>query len=100
MRFAAKRCNSGWTVRSFVATMYQLRFDFHAVPGAFLVNNSAAGAKLVPASSKRARQQLRYEKRCRKLETYLGNFARFRRRPERALQCIPVQSLAHLLLRL
>jgi hypothetical protein len=32
--------------------MYQLRFDFPAVPGAFLVNNSVAGAKWVSYSPK------------------------------------------------
>ncbi len=32
MRFARNRCNSGWTVRSLLATMYQLGFDFQAVP--------------------------------------------------------------------
>src|SRR5215813_7592834 len=47
MRFATKRCSSGWTVRSLVATMYQLGLDFQATPAAFLVNSSAAGAKLV-----------------------------------------------------
>src|SRR5215470_11035045 len=44
MRFATKRSNSGWIVRSFVATMYQLGFDFHAVPSTFCVNKSATGA--------------------------------------------------------
>src|SRR5215472_14776802 len=32
IRFATKRSNSGWIVRSFVATMYQLGFDLQAVP--------------------------------------------------------------------
>src|SRR5262245_51948089 len=44
MRFATKRSNSGCIVRSFVATMYQLGFDLHAVPSTFCVNKSATGA--------------------------------------------------------
>jgi hypothetical protein len=32
MRFAKKRCRSGSKARSFLPTMYQLGFDFHAVP--------------------------------------------------------------------
>jgi hypothetical protein len=32
MRFAKKRCRSGSKARSFLLTMYQLGFDFHAVP--------------------------------------------------------------------
>ena len=44
IRFATKRSNSGWMVRSFVATMYQLGFDLHAVPSPFCVNKSATGA--------------------------------------------------------
>jgi hypothetical protein len=32
MRFAKKRCRSGSKTRSFLHTMYQLGFDFHAVP--------------------------------------------------------------------
>ncbi len=47
MRFAAKRCSSGWTVRSALATMYQLGFDFHAVPSTFWEKRSAAGAACV-----------------------------------------------------
>src|SRR5271170_416688 len=48
MRFAAKRSKSGWTVRSWVATMDQLGFDRHAMPPSyFWVNRSAAGAKWV-----------------------------------------------------
>jgi len=31
-RFAKKRCRSGSKARSFLHTMYQLGFDFHAVP--------------------------------------------------------------------
>jgi len=31
------RSNSGWTVRSFVATMYQLGFDFQSGPFNLLV---------------------------------------------------------------
>ena len=34
----------GWTVRSLLATMYQLGFDRQATPGAFRLNRSAAGA--------------------------------------------------------
>ena len=45
IRFATKRSRSGCTVRSLVATMYQLGFVFHAVPSTFWVNKSAAGAK-------------------------------------------------------
>ena len=45
MRFARKRCNSGWTVRSFVATIYEAGFDLQATPSSFCVNRSAAGAK-------------------------------------------------------
>src|SRR6516225_11875699 len=44
IRFATKRSNSGWIVRSFVATMYQLGFDLHAVPSTLCVNKSATGA--------------------------------------------------------
>ena len=33
-----------WTVRPWLATMYQLGFDFQAVPGAFRLKRSAAGA--------------------------------------------------------
>src|SRR5262247_4786150 len=47
MRFATKRCSSGCTVRSLVATIYQLGLDFQATPAAFLLNSSAAGAKCV-----------------------------------------------------
>ena len=35
MRLAKNRSRSGWTVRSFSATMNQLGFDFHAVPSTF-----------------------------------------------------------------
>src|SRR4030095_10533179 len=38
IRFATKRSNSGWMVRSFVATMYQLGFDLQAVPSTFCLN--------------------------------------------------------------
>jgi hypothetical protein len=31
IRCAAKRCNSGWTVRSFLATMYRLGSDRHSL---------------------------------------------------------------------
>src|SRR5713101_4453830 len=44
IRFATKRCSSGWTVRSLLATMYQLGFDLQAVPSSFWLNRSAAGA--------------------------------------------------------
>jgi hypothetical protein len=44
MRFATKRSNSGWIVRSLVATMYQLGLDLHAVPSTFCLNKSATGA--------------------------------------------------------
>jgi hypothetical protein len=44
MRFAKKRCRSGWTVSSLLAVTYQLGFDFYAMPGACLVKRSAAGA--------------------------------------------------------
>jgi hypothetical protein len=47
MRLATKRCSSGWTVRSSFATMYQLRFDSHAVPWTFWAKRSAAGAACV-----------------------------------------------------
>ena len=43
MRFAKKRCRSGWTVSSLLHKTYQLGFDFHATPGACLVKRSAAG---------------------------------------------------------
>jgi len=48
MRFATKRCNSGCTVRSLVATMCQLGFDLQAVPSNFWVNKSAAGERGSP----------------------------------------------------
>ena len=47
IRFATKRSQSGWTVRSWLATMYQLGFDFQAVPSTFWLNRSAAGAAWV-----------------------------------------------------
>src|SRR6516162_11940409 len=47
IRFETKRSNSGWIVRSFVATMYQLGFDLQAVPSTFCLNKSAAGAAWV-----------------------------------------------------
>ena len=80
--------HSGWIVRSFVATMYQLGFDLHAVPSTFWLNKSATGAPCVaqisccsssgrsPAKdgtpsplAKRVRLQPRYGKNigCRKL---------------------------------
>jgi hypothetical protein len=36
MRLARKRSQSGWIVWSFLATMYQLGFDFQAVPATLL----------------------------------------------------------------
>src|SRR5579863_4863313 len=47
MRLATKRSSSGWTVRSFLATMYQLGLVFHAVPAAFWVNRSGTGTAWV-----------------------------------------------------
>ncbi len=47
MRFATNRCSSGSTVRSFVATMYELGFDLQATPSSVCVNRSAAVAKSV-----------------------------------------------------
>ena len=43
MRLAKKRSRSGSTVRSFVPTMYQLGFDFQAVPPTFASNKSGLG---------------------------------------------------------
>src|SRR5258708_23597145 len=43
IRFAKNRSKSGGTVRSFLPTMYQLGFDFQAVPPAFALNKSAWG---------------------------------------------------------
>ena len=40
MRFATKRSSSGCTVRSLVATRYQLGFDLQAVPSTFWLNRS------------------------------------------------------------
>ena len=51
MRFATKRSSSGCTVRSLVATMYQLGFDLQAVPPTFWLNRSAAGAAWVAYTS-------------------------------------------------
>src|SRR5258708_21801717 len=48
MRLAAKRCSSGCTVRSFLATMYQLGFDLHAGPFTFWGHRSAAGTRWGP----------------------------------------------------
>src|SRR5882762_10027879 len=47
MRFATKRCSSGWTVRSSVAAMYQLGFDRHATPSTFCVKRSGTGTAWV-----------------------------------------------------
>ena len=49
MRFARNRSRSGCTVRSSVATMYQLGFVSQATPGAFRLNKSAAGGTGSPA---------------------------------------------------
>src|SRR4029077_4879031 len=51
MRFATKRSSSGCTVRSFLPTMYQLGFDFHAVPSTFWLNRSASGTPRVAQTS-------------------------------------------------
>src|SRR4029077_15212041 len=51
MRLATNRSMSGWTVRSFLATMYQLGFDLQAVPPTFALNRSAAGPKWVAQTS-------------------------------------------------
>src|SRR5262245_59160359 len=45
MRFATNCWSSDGTVRSLVATMYQLGLVFQATPAAFFVNRSADGAK-------------------------------------------------------
>src|SRR6266404_7783445 len=50
-RFATKRSSSGCTVRSFLPTMYQLGFDFHAVPSSFWLNRSASGTPWVAQTS-------------------------------------------------
>src|SRR6516165_2290137 len=46
MRLATKRSRSGWTVRSFLPTIYQLGLVFHAVPSTFCVNRSGTGTGL------------------------------------------------------
>src|SRR5499427_10773241 len=51
MRLARKRSQSGCIVRSFLATMYQLGFDLHAVPPAFAANRSGAGTHWVAQTS-------------------------------------------------
>src|SRR5262245_6006348 len=51
MRFATKRCSSGWTVRSSVATMYQLGLDRQATPSTFWLNRSGTGAAWVAHTS-------------------------------------------------
>jgi hypothetical protein len=51
MRLARKRSQSGWIVRSFLATMYQLGFDFEAVPATFASNRSGAGTVWVAQTS-------------------------------------------------
>src|SRR6476660_1529997 len=47
IRFATKRSRSGWTVRSFLATMYQLGFDLQATPSPCCVNRSGTGTAWV-----------------------------------------------------
>src|SRR5216684_3621933 len=51
IRLATNRSMSGWTVRSFLATMYQLGFDFQAVPATFALNRSASGTHWVAQTS-------------------------------------------------
>ena len=51
MRFATKRSRSGWTVRSFLATMYQLGFALQAVPSILWLNKSASGTPWVAQTS-------------------------------------------------
>src|ERR1700761_2529515 len=51
MRLAKKRSRSGCTVWSFLPTMYQLGFDFHAVPPAFASNRSGLGTPWVDQTS-------------------------------------------------
>ena len=51
MRLARKRSQSGWIVLSFWATMYQLGFDFQAVPATFASNRSGAGTVWVAQTS-------------------------------------------------
>src|SRR5260370_976481 len=51
MRLARKRSQSGWTVRSFMATMYQLGFDLQAVPSTFALKRSGAGTHWVAQTS-------------------------------------------------
>src|SRR5262249_2924571 len=54
MRFATKRCSSGWTVRSSVATMYQLGLDRQATPSTLCWNRSGTGAAWVAHTSFRS----------------------------------------------
>src|SRR5258708_4016454 len=51
IRLATNRSMSGWTVRSFLATMYQLGFDLQAVPPTFALNRSGAGTHCVAQTS-------------------------------------------------
>ena len=51
MRLARKRSQSSWIVRSFLATMYQLGFDFQAVRATFASNRSGAGTVWVAQTS-------------------------------------------------
>src|SRR2546422_11677230 len=50
-RLARNRSMSGWTVRAFLATMYQLGFDLQAVPPTFALNRSGAGTHCVAQTS-------------------------------------------------
>jgi hypothetical protein len=51
MRLAKKHSRSGWTVWSFFPTMYQLGFDFQAVPPTFASNRSGWGTPWVAQTS-------------------------------------------------
>jgi len=51
MRFAMARSRSGCTVWSFWPTMYQLGFDFQAVPPTFASNRSGFGTPWVAQTS-------------------------------------------------
>src|SRR5437660_4532334 len=51
IRLATNRSMSGWTVRSFLATMYQLGFDLQAVPFILWLNRSASGTPWVAQTS-------------------------------------------------
>ena len=53
MRLAAKRSSSGWTVRSFLATMYQLGFDLQTAP------STPSGLHPYKAAAKRVQSLLK-----------------------------------------